>query len=93
MTDKLVQEMVVRAELMKLAAQYRPGQVLTLAGFKVRVIQVDPPNEYRSYALVDFEPLQKGLVPARAVARLDGAGLHFRVPEGWRDGAGNTDQG
>ena len=85
MTDKLVREIAKLAEIMRLAAQYRPGQTFELEGWKLRVIDIDGPNEYRRYAMVDVEPLGKRIVPARAVATLDENGLHFRVPEGWRN--------
>jgi len=82
---------VARAELMKRLAEFTPGVVIELDGWRLRVVHVDPPSDYRDYALIELAP-PKPMVPAVAVARLDRDGLRFRVPEGWRDGTSNTDR-
>jgi len=83
MQDKATDAAVSRAELMKRLAEFAPGKVVELDGWRLKVVRVDLPTDYRDYALIELAP-PKSMVPAVAVARLDRNGLRFRVPEGWR---------
>lgn len=82
--DKATDVAVSRAELMQRLAEFQPGQMVEIDGWRLKVVLVDPPTEYRDYALIEFASL-KPKVPSRTMARLDEKGLHFRIPEGWRN--------
>lgn len=89
--DRATDAAIARAELMKRLAEFQPGKVVELDGWRLKVVRVDEPTEYRPYALIELAP-PRPMVPAVAVARLDWDGLRFRVPEGWRDGTSDTDR-
>lgn len=82
--DKATDAAVQRAELMKRLAEFEVGRVVELDGWRLKVMYVDEPTDYRPYALIELAPL-KPKVPSRTMARLDERGLHFRAPEGWRE--------
>lgn len=84
MPDRATDAAVSKAELMQRLVEFAPGKVVELDGWRLKVVRVDEPTEYRPYALIELAP-PKPMVPAVAVARLDRNGLRFRVPEGWRD--------
>jgi len=64
-------------------AEFKPGQVLELEGYRVRVLKVSPPDEFRNYGLIYLESLDK-LVPAVVWAKVDEYGFHFEPPQGWK---------
>lgn len=70
------------ARIQQAISQYRPGQVLELQGYRVRVHKVVPPDDYRDYGLIYLEG-PRGKVPWMTWARVDEEGLHFEVPVGW----------
>ena len=72
------------ADIASAIGQYRPGQVLELHGYCVRVYRVVPPDEYRDYGLLYLEG-PRGNVPWVIWARVDEDGLNFEVTEGWLD--------
>jgi hypothetical protein len=83
MQDKVTNAAVFRAQLMqRLAEEFPIGGQVELEGWRLRIVHVDPPTDYRDYALIELAP-PKPMVPTVAVARLDQNGLRFRVPEGW----------
>ena len=72
-----------QVQIQQKLAEFKPGQALELEGFRVRVLKVIPPDEYRDYGLIYLESLDK-LVPAVVWARVDEQGFHFEPPQGWK---------
>lgn len=58
---------------------------MKFGGHKAQVIDIYPPNDYRDYALIVAEALERGLVPTTTCFRVDKEGTHSRVPIGWGD--------
>lgn len=83
MQDRATDAALRRAAVMQCLAEFQPGKIVELDGWRLRVVHVDPPTDYRDYALIELAP-SKPMALAVAVARLDESGLRFRVPEGWR---------
>ena len=81
--DALIKRAVAKAEKMRSASEYQPGQVIELEGWPLRVVDVIPPTAYRDYAIMVLAAVRQ-VAPATVWARIDQDGVHFRVPEGWR---------
>lgn len=79
----LVEAALARARAAAALAHFRPGDAVTVAGRRCRVLGVRGPDG-AGCGRVELEVLERGVVPARTWIEVDGSGaLRPHVPVGW----------